>query len=93
VGVQWFVDTDATPKASLTRSSRPKSMSGAVAVAARLAQGWTASEIDEARGVMVGTLHQQVKSLMATLGCRRQTDVVALFHSFPELRIHEPGQA
>jgi len=59
---------------------------GEACVAARLAEGTLIQQIAEERGVLPGTVRVQVKSLMAKMGCHRQSEVVAMIGRLPRLR-------
>lgn len=52
-------------------------------IALRLADGLTPVEIAEERAASPQTVRTQVKSVCAKLGCRRQSEVVALIKSLP----------
>jgi DNA-binding CsgD family transcriptional regulator len=52
-----------------------------------LAEGLGPAVIAEKRGVAEGTVRVQVKTIMAKLGCRRQTQIAAAVLSLPPLRL------
>jgi DNA-binding CsgD family transcriptional regulator len=62
---------------------------GEACVAARLAEGARTEQIAEERAVLLGTVRVQVKSLMAKMGCHRQSEVVAMINRLP--RLHRGG--
>jgi len=55
-----------------------------VEVAIGLLMGYTPPEIARLRGVSVGTVRQQVKSILAKTGTTRQTDLIRLLMSLPQ---------
>lgn len=72
-----LIDPKTTPLVDPRRLQSTLGITAAEAeVAAALAQGDTTAEVAKARGVAVGTVRSQVKSLMAKTGCRRQKDLV-----------------
>jgi DNA-binding CsgD family transcriptional regulator len=52
-------------------------------IAVRIGDGLAIAEIAAERRVAADTIRSQVKSLMAKLGCRRQSEVVALTKTIP----------
>lgn len=52
-----------------------------------LAEGLSPADIAEQRQVAEGTVRVQVKTIMAKLGCRRQTQIAAAVLSLPPLRL------
>lgn len=55
-------------------------------LALRLSEGATATEIAVGRGVTIGTIRVQLKSLAAKLGCGRQAEIVSVVKDLPQLR-------
>ena len=55
-------------------------------VAIALADGGSVDDIAEARGVSVGTVRVQIKSIAQKLGCHRQSDIVGRVKDLPSLR-------
>jgi DNA-binding CsgD family transcriptional regulator len=58
---------------------------GEVYLAVRLAEGARLEELADERQVTIGTIRFQVKSIMAKMGCHRQSEVVALVSKLPRL--------
>jgi DNA-binding CsgD family transcriptional regulator len=56
-------------------------------VSISLAEGLSPADIAEQRQVAEGTVRVQVKTIMAKLGCRRQTQIAAAVLSLPPLRL------
>ena len=56
-------------------------------ISIRLAEGFSPADIAEQRRVTDGTVRVQVKTIMAKLGCRRQTQIAAAVLSLPPLRL------
>ena len=52
-------------------------------IAVRIGDGLTLAEIAAERRVSPDTIRSQAKALMAKLGCRRQSEVVALVKTIP----------
>lgn len=55
-------------------------------LAVRLSEGATSAEIAVARGVSIGTIRVQLKSVAAKLGCARQAEIVSLVKDLPRLK-------
>ena len=49
----------------------------------RVGEGSTVQEMADERQVRPDTVRSQLKALMAKLGCRRQSEVVALIKAIP----------
>jgi DNA-binding CsgD family transcriptional regulator len=50
-----------------------------------LAEGSDPAEIADLRGVAIGTVRHQIKSIAAKMECRRQADIVRLVTTLPAL--------
>lgn len=61
-------------------------------VAERLALGQSPGEIAERRGVSAATVQTQVKTIFLKVGCRRQSELVAMIGSLPRLRSANDSQ-
>lgn len=55
-------------------------------VAIRLAEGASPAILAEERRVTVATVHSQLKAIFVKLGCRRQSELVAIVGSLPRLQ-------
>ena len=54
-------------------------------VAEMLARGWSPRRIAEHRRVSTDTIHSQLKAIFSKLGCRRQSELVAMISGLPQL--------
>jgi len=54
------------------------------AIAAAIGSGWELDEISHMRGVSLGTLRNQLETILAKTGIRRQTELVALLRRYVE---------
>lgn len=54
-------------------------------IAAALAAGSTLADIATERGTSVGTVRGQIKAITSKLGCRRQSEIVAIVGALPTL--------
>jgi DNA-binding CsgD family transcriptional regulator len=54
-------------------------------VAELLALGWSPRRIADHRCVSTDTIHSQLKAIFSKLGCRRQSELVAMISSLPRL--------
>jgi DNA-binding CsgD family transcriptional regulator len=86
---QVMVIADSTPTKDPTVESRLRTLYGLSAGEARLAtmlaDGLEPAEIAQFRGVALGTVRQQIKSIAAKMECRRQADIVRLVLTLPAL--------
>lgn len=55
-------------------------------VAVRLAEGASPATLADERAVTVGTIHSQLKVIFVKLGCRRQSELVAIVGNLPRLQ-------
>lgn len=60
---------------------------GEAALAIAIAEGATAAEIADKRGVALATVRTQIKNIAAKLGCSRQSEIVARVKALPPLRV------
>lgn len=88
---QVMVIADTKPSADPTIETRLRALYGLSAgeahLAIMLAEGLEPLEIAECRGVAIGTVRQQIKSITAKMECRRQADIVRLVTTLPSLRV------
>lgn len=57
-------------------------------VAVRLTEGASVERLSAERGVAIGTVRTQIKSIATKMGCSRQSELVANISNLP--RLHEP---
>jgi DNA-binding CsgD family transcriptional regulator len=62
-------------------------------VAELLARGWPPRRIADHRGVSTDTIHSQLKAIFSKLGCRRQSELVAMISGLPQLLSMADGEA
>jgi DNA-binding CsgD family transcriptional regulator len=82
-----FRDPDAEDDSLVPRLRTLFGLSNVEAViAADVAAGFSAAEIARKRGVRASTVKTQLKSIMAKIGCRRQSEIAATVAGLPPLR-------
>lgn len=55
-------------------------------VATRLSEGASLEALSQERGVALSTVRSQLKAISAKMGCRRQSELVAMISNLPRLR-------